>query len=245
MVLELDCGNSLIKWRLLSAEGVRAGFAQDQESLFYSLREIRDGHLSAIRLVSVRNEPETQAIACALQKAFGRVCNIAQPAAQLGGVTNGYEDYRSLGMDRWLAVVGAYALTRQACLVLDLGTAITADFVSAAGQHLGGFICPGMPLLRTELRTHTGRIRYGDEAARAALASSGPGRGTAQAVERGCLWMVRGFLREQRELADQLLEPGYAIFLTGGDAELVSDYLPDALLAPDLVFTGLAIACPV
>lgn len=245
MVLELDCGNSLIKWRLLSAEGIRSGFAQDQQTLLNTLREIRDGSVSAIRLVSVRNEAETQAIACALQKAFDLACYVAQPAAHLGGVANGYEDYRGLGMDRWLAVVGAYTLTHKACLVLDLGTAITADFVSATGQHLGGFICPGMPLLRTELRTHTGRIRYGDEVARAALASSGPGRGTAQAVERGCLWMVRGFLREQRELADRLLEPGYAIFLTGGDAELVREHVPDAHLAPDLVFTGLAIACPV
>jgi type III pantothenate kinase len=245
MILELDCGNSLIKWRLVSGEGIRSGSAPDRDSLVHLLRgEFCYESLSAIRLVSVRSELETQAIACELQNAYGLACCVAQPAAQLGGVINGYDDYRSLGMDRWLAVVGAYALTRQACLVIDFGTAITADFVSASGQHLGGFICPGVPLLRAELRTHTGRIRYGDEAAQSALASFEPGRGTAQAVERGCLWMIRGFLREQLDLADHLLEPGYEIFLTGGDAELFSEFIPDARLAPDLIFSGLAIACP-
>jgi type III pantothenate kinase len=37
---------------------------------------------------------------------------------------------------------------------------------------------------------------------------------------------------------------GFVVFLTGGDASLVVNMLPDARVVPDLVFIGLAIACP-
>ncbi len=98
--------------------------------------------------------------------------------------------------------------------------------------------------MRSQLRTHTRRIRYDDAAAREALQGLSPGRETAEAVERGCLLMLRGFVREQYHLARELLGGDCAVFLTGGDAELVKDELPQARILPDLVFTGLAIACP-
>ncbi len=244
MILELDCGNTLIKWRLLSTGETHSGVVSDAAALLDELKRVSVGVLRGARLASVRSEQETDAIASTLEETFGVRCQVAMPAERLGGVRNGYEDYRGLGMDRWLALVGAFTLARKACLVLDLGTAITADFVSSEGGHLGGFICPGMPLLRSDLRTHTSRIRYGDDAAHDALRSSDPGRSTPQAVERGCLWMVRGFVQEQRRLASHLLGAEHEIFLTGGDAELVLNDVPHARLAPDLVFTGLAVACP-
>ncbi|MHA5870378.1 pantothenate kinase, partial [Pseudomonas aeruginosa] len=39
--------------------------------------------------------------------------------------------------------------------------------------------------------------------------------------------------------------PDCEIFLTGGDAELVRDELAGARIMPDLVFVGLALACPI
>lgn len=58
-----------------------------------------------------------------------------------------------------------------------------------------------MPLMRNQLRTHTRKIRYDDVAAERALESLVPGRTTAQAVERGCTLMLRGFAHSQLELA--------------------------------------------
>lgn len=49
-----------------------------------------------------------------------------------------------------------------------------------------------MTLMRSQLRTHTRRIRYDDAETRRALASLQPGQATAEAVERGCLLMLRG-----------------------------------------------------
>lgn len=244
MILELDCGNSLIKWRVLGAESRAGGVVGSDEGLLQVLRNIDGLALSGCRLVSVRSDAETAALVGLLGAEFGVSALCAQPAQQLGGVRNGYEEYSRLGLDRWLAVVGAYQLAAGACLVLDLGTAVTSDFVAADGEHLGGYICPGLPLMRNQLRTHTRRIRYDDEAAERALQSFQPGRSTVEAVERGCSLMLRGFVLTQVELAHERWGDDFSVYLTGGDAALVSEVLPQARLVSDLVFVGLARACP-
>ena len=101
-----------------------------------------------------------------------------------------------------------------------------------------------MPLMRNQLRTHTRKIRYDDAAAERALERLSPGRTTAEAVERGCTLMLRGFVLTQLELARSYWGDDFTVFLTGGDADLVSDAVPQARLIPDLVFVGLAMACP-
>lgn len=247
MILELDCGNSFIKWRVAGKGGVAiiaGGVVDSDEALLNQLRQVPDLALRACRLVSVRSGGETDALTTLLAQTFSLTSICAEPALTLAGVTNGYEDYRRLGLDRWLAFVGAYHLAQKACLVLDLGTAVTSDFVAADGVHLGGFICPGMPLMRSELRTHTRRIRYDDAAAERALVSFVPGRATSEAVERGCSLMLRGFAMTQIEIAREHWGDNFCIFVTGGDASLVVDVLPGARVVPDLVFVGLALACP-
>ncbi|TBU95971.1 pantothenate kinase [Phytopseudomonas dryadis] len=248
MILELDCGNSFIKWRVVHDRDVSqilaGGIAGDDRELLQALRERFAQGLSFCRLVSVRTDEETALLVAALRDGFAIDCLIAAPSPQLAGVSNGYDEYQRLGLDRWLAVVGAYSLVGRACLILDLGTAITSDFVERAGRHLGGFICPGMPLMRNQLRTHTRRIRYDDVMAERAQHSLAPGRSTAEAVERGCLLMLRGFVSTQLELAREQCGEEVEVFLTGGDAALVAEWVPAARVMPDLVFVGLAIACP-
>lgn len=248
MILELDCGNSFIKWRVLPRVGIGAvvasGVADSGEELIAALADRFSQQLSACRLVSVRADDETRLLCAALSERFAVDCQVAAPAQVLAGVQNGYLDYQRLGLDRWLAVVGAYSLERGACLILDLGTAITSDFVGADGAHLGGFICPGMPLMRSQLLTHTRRIRYDSATAEHAGDSLVPGRSTAEAVERGCRLMLRGFVNTQIELARQQCAGDVAVFLTGGDAAMAAEWVPAARVVPDLVFIGLAIACP-
>ncbi|MGE8453121.1 MAG: pantothenate kinase [Pseudomonadales bacterium] len=247
MILELDCGNSFIKWRVISEDGSQrlfAGVVDSDSALFESLASTQGLRVSRCRLVSVRSDAETEQLVARLRELLGVEAVCAQSASQVGAVQNGYEDYRRLGLDRWLAVLGAYHLGQRACLVVDLGTAVTADFIAADGKHQGGFICPGLPLMRDQLSTHTRRIRYDREVALAALQELEPGRSTAEAVERGCLLMLRGFVAEQLLQARARFPEGFEVFLTGGDAELVRDVVPGAQVVTDLVFVGLAIACP-
>jgi type III pantothenate kinase len=247
MILELDCGNSFIKWRVVSSNCgtiVAGGVVESFEGLLGVLAEIKGLKLRHSRLVSVRSADETQKLTETIMQAFGVQTVCAGSAQMLGGVVNGYQDFERLGLDRWLALVGAYTIASSRCVVLDLGTAITSDFVDESGQHLGGYICPGMPLMRGQLRTHTRRIRYDDAAAQQAQSVLSPGKSTAEAVERGCALMIRGFAVAQLQVARQYLGDDFVVFVTGGDADLVADVLPDARIVPDLVFVGLALACP-
>lgn len=247
MILELDCGNSFIKWRVIHAGDatiVGGGIVDSDQALLAQVAALPGQRLSGCRMVSVRSEDETDVLCAHLEQSFGVRVQVAQPAQEMAGVRNGYDDYKRLGMDRWLAALGAYHLAKGACLVIDLGTAAKADFVAANGQHLGGYICPGMPLMRSQLRTHTRRIRYDDASAERALSSLAPGHSTVEAVERGCVLMLQGFARTQIEQARALWGEAFSVFLTGGDAPLVQDSVPQARVIPDLVFVGLAMACP-
>ncbi|ROM59318.1 pantothenate kinase [Pseudomonas poae] len=247
MILELDCGNSFIKWRVLGPDkaGVLAeGVVGSDASLIESLLSVPGLLLTRCRLVSVRALEETDKLVEVLQQAFGVTVSCAASAREMAGVRNGYDEFERLGLDRWLAMLGAFKLSSGACLVLDFGTAATADFIAADGEHLGGFICPGMPLMRSQLRTHTRKIRYNDAAAEQALEQFSPGRTTVEAVERGCTLMLRGFVLTQLELARSYWGDEFSVFLTGGDADLVSEVVPHGRLVPDLVFVGLAMACP-
>lgn len=247
MILELDCGNSFIKWRVLDSDRAGAsaeGVVGSDSALIESLFALPGLLLTRCRLVSVRAQEETNKLVDALVEAFGVAVFCAASAREMAGVRNGYEDFERLGLDRWLAMLGGFKLASGACLVLDFGTAATADYIAADGEHLGGFICPGMPLMRNQLRTHTRKIRYDDASAEKAMERLQPGRTTVEAVERGCMLMLRGFVLTQLELARSYWGEDFSVFLTGGDAELVADAVPQARVVPDLVFVGLAMACP-
>lgn len=248
MILELDCGNTLIKWRILPGEGQEpqhVGCAGSDVDLMGQLEGLSGLHLRWCRIVSVRSDEETSRLLELLMMRHPVHVQQARATPFCAGVLNGYEDYRRLGLDRWLAILGGYRLAGKACVVIDLGTAITADFVSAGGEHLGGYICPGLPLMRAQLRTHTRRIRYDDAEADLAVADLAPGRTSAQAVERGCLQMLRGFVGLQCAQAADHLGSDFEVFLTGGDASLVGNVWPEARNVADLVFVGLALACPI
>jgi len=245
MILELDCGNSLIKWRVLHATQILANGAVHQpEQLFEALNEVPHLSLRAARMVCVRTDEECRELVNQIAARYAVQTHCARAEASCGQVRNGYIDCERLGIDRWVAILGAYQQAKGACLIFDLGTALTADFIANDGEHLGGFICPGMPLMRNQLRGHTGRIRYKDSAAANVLYELSPGRSTVEAVERGCALMLQGFAQKQLELAQRYWGDDFQTFLTGGDAALLAPVLPQAQVRQDLMFIGLAIACP-
>ena len=244
MILEVDCGNTLIKWRVLGCaeEFVRReGMASDLAGFLSKLDDVVVGTLHKCRIVSVRSEEETNSLIAALRSMYLIPISLASSSESLAGVTNGYIDYKLLGVDRWLALLGAFELKRSACLVLDLGTAVTADFVDASGMHLGGFICPGINMMRNQLGIGTARVpclHIGGSVGNC------PGQSTEQAVARGTELMLLGFVGLQIKKAQDLWGAECCILLTGGDAGLVAPHFKEAITIPDLVFRGLALACP-
>ena len=85
-------------------------------------------------------------------------------SASAGGVTNGYEHPNRLGVDRWVALIGARQriLARGAprpVLVVMVGTAVTVDALDTDGRFLGGLILPGFGLMLRALEMGTAGLK--------------------------------------------------------------------------------------
>ena len=85
-------------------------------------------------------------------------------SAQACGVINGYDHPVRLGVDRWVALIGArhHVLARGAprpVLVVMVGTAVTVDALDATGRFLGGLILPGFGLMLRALEMGTSGLK--------------------------------------------------------------------------------------
>jgi type III pantothenate kinase len=246
MILELDCGNSRIKWRVLCSTDYRVlytGSVLGGAQLCAALLGLSGLTLHRCRLSSVRSEEATAELIALIRGAFAVECVEARSLANWAGVTNGYYEPARLGVDRWLAILASYSLAAGACLVVDVGTAVTVDLVAVTGEHLGGYICPGLRLMGDQLVASASGISPMHAGLELPLDLT-PGRVTHEAVSRGGVLMLRGFIEAQVRAAPRFLGCSFTVFVTGGDAEFVADLSVEARIVPDLVFAGLAIACP-
>lgn len=241
MILELDIGNSRIKWRVLSPGGQAApvSYAADLAELDQQLAS-RTEKYRACRVCMVRSaQAGADQIRMLLARHVAGVVAYAESTPELAGVKNAYPEPMQLGIDRWLAVVAAYDMMQAPCIIIDAGTALTADFVGEDGRHLGGMIAPGYRLLEgflvrsTGLKTDQGEIK------------TGPQNNTADCLLAGMYCMMRGFTRQVCDEGVGLLGHEPEVILTGGDASIVRAALTlPHTMVDDLVFKGLALACP-
>lgn len=235
--LDLDIGNSRTKWRLADASGSlhspRIPTLDDAEEPPDRVR------ISAVAGVRDR-------IRAAVEARFGMAPEFAEVSRELAGVVCCYEDPKRLGIDRWLALVAGWHCVQGAVAVVDAGTAITVDQVDHRGQHQGGYIVPGIGLMRRSL---AGETR--DLALPQLLADQEddefppPGRSTDTAIAGGTLAMPVGFLDAVLARFRAASPSGITTFLCGGDAHLLHSRLAaPTCIKPNLVLDGLAIALP-
>ena len=147
-----------------------------------------------------------------------------------------YQTPRSLGTDRLACMAGVHALyPGQNVLVLQCGTCLTADLLTAAGVYEGGSIAPGMYMRFKALHTYTSRLPMVAPTRDIPLF----GRTTETAIQAGVL---QGFLSECEGLIRKYIAEydNLTVILTGGDADLVQDKIKMTTFAlPNLVLYGL------
>ena len=247
MILELDAGNTRIKWRLrqkqdsgwmtVAADSV---FAQQKTpSVFIELGKQLDKlpiqRIDRLLVASVRGEGFKPVFVSLMTEKWHLQPEFAVPSASFAGLHNGYVEPGALGVDRWLALVAAWVRSGKACCVVDCGTTITIDVVTAEGRHLGGYIVPGLHVMRDSL-AHRSRAL---STAASAWDSPAPGTTTLTAVHNGLLAMALGVMRSIRQ---DCLAAGHQLewFSSGGDAHVLAPHLDwQYRLESDLVMEGL------
>ena len=134
-------------------------------------------------------------------------------------IVNKYETPQTLGQDRLAAAVGAKSLCPQEnLLIIDVGSAITYDFVSAEGEYLGGNIAPGLKMRFTILQRMTKKLPLVETEDNELIPLFGKNTRDAIAagVIRGVAYEVKGYMRTLKEKM-----PHFQTFLTGGNAPYV------------------------
>ena len=153
------------------------------------------------------------------------------------GMETDYADPTRLGVDRWLAALAAWRRSDGAVAVVDFGTAVTLDVVTAEGRHKGGMIAPGVHLMRRALTEQTADLKTQSH-----VQISGIAANTNDAISLGCESAQRGLLNEMRTRVKQVVDhDGLSWWVTGGGwTALDHDDGWTCRHEPDLVLLGLA-----
>jgi type III pantothenate kinase len=230
MILCIDCGNTRIKWGLLTAAG--AWHARGAIPLI---------QLDNLRAVLINQPDFTRVVGCNVAGAenaeriaaqFKTTPEWVMPQREQCGVRNGYKKPAQLGADRWASLIAARELHAGASLVVNAGTATTIDLLDADGRFRGGLILPGLNLMRTALAGNTADLPLA-VASHAAIPTD-----TDSAIVSGALEATVGAI--ERMFSRLQGQPAICL-LSGGAAGELQPLLQIPLQnVEDLVLRGLA-----
>ena len=234
MNLIIDQGNTVCKVAVADRGELIAHYSFPQVSLREAGRILADHPaLDAAIYSSVASVDKT--LLSLLTEQLSTVCMVDERVAV--PVQVAYDRSR-LGSDRIAAAVGAYSLAPEGVplLVIDLGTAITFEYVSPSGEYMGGNISPGLYTRLKALNHFTSRLPLIQDLEQQEQAF---GQTTIEAISigvlRGVIHEIQGYIEEVKAKS-----PEARVFVTGGDASVIEHALPeDVRVEPDLVLYGL------
>jgi type III pantothenate kinase len=227
-------GDLVEHWRFAT---VRDSTADELGAALRSLLELRgiglaDLDASIVSSTVPQLRPEWQAMA-------GRYLDhemlVVGPGTRTG-IALRYDNPREIGPDRLVNAVAAYEKVQGACVVVDFGTAVTYDPVSADGEYLGGIITPGVEISMEALTSRAAALPRIDLAPPRSLI----GKTTVDAIRSGVIYgyagQVDGILRRLRaEMGDEL-----EAIATGGLAAHIVPHTEEIDATDDLLtLTGL------
>ena len=217
--LFVDIGNSAVKWRSHDSEIFTEGVDQFSSKL---LPEAESVWVSAVAHPNIVQDIKAQ---------FTNV-KLVEPLKQYGKLALSYDDPSKLGVDRFLAMLGALVRFPDIpLLVIDAGSAVTFDVIDNNGMHQGGLIMPGIKALRQSFpKFSTNDL---------SLKSSFLKNSTKGAWQSGTHAMLVSAINSQIQ-SFELEYPGGVVTICGGTAKEVLKELPESVKPFDnLVLDGL------
>jgi type III pantothenate kinase len=158
---------------------------------------------------------------------------VARTLAACAGVRLAYAEPSRLGVDRFLALLGAHARGAPSSLVVGVGTALTIDLLDR-GAHLGGRIAPSPSLMREALHARAPMLPAAGGAYAEFAADTG------DALVSGCEGAALALVAQSMDAAGARIGRPPALLVHGGGAVALLPRLPGAVHAPALVLEGLA-----
>src|SRR5881227_2497235 len=246
MLLVVDVGNTqthfgtfrgeqlLEHWRFATVRESTADELGARLSTLLSLRGMDFGDLEASIVSSTVPQlaPEWEQMA---SRYLGHEMLVVGPGMKTGMALR-YDNPREIGADRLVNAVAAYDRFRDACIVVDFGTAITYDPVSAQGEYLGGIIAPGIEISMEALTERAAKLPRIDLGPPRQLI----GKTTIDAIRSGVIYGFAGGVDAiVRRLREEMGEET-ATIATGGLAGAIVPFTESIDEVDDLLtLTGL------
>jgi type III pantothenate kinase len=231
-VVLVDIGNTRIKYTLLSESENEPLVCNSADALFNFIDNQKN--ITHVYLASVRNQEVVDEIST---MCVSREIKFVEKHTEKEafGIKNSYANVQKMGVDRWLAMICAAQNTKKAFFVIDVGTAITVDFV-VDGQHLGGWIVPGFQVMRDALVSSTKKVFANNEIP----TTFGVGTDTEECVAQGCHAAVYGVYLSAVDYISSK-QTDFDVILGGGDKKVFA-FLKSAdnMRLAHLVVQGLA-----
>ena len=233
VVLAIDAGNTRIKWGLHDgARWRRRAWVETKNARALGKTFASLPVVDAVVISNVAGNPVRAAIRKSLPPAPAAEW-IKSTRAQ-AGVRSSYSVPSQLGCDRWAAMIGAYRLFGAAAIVVNAGTALTVDALTADGVFAGGLIVPGVGLMRMALDENTAGLRRQ------------PGRfsffpdATGDAIMSGAINASCGAIERMAHFLEETGQPAPICVLSGGGAAVIAPHLNlEVKLVDNLVLEGL------
>lgn len=204
------------------------------EAVAHAFSPLRDREDATVLLTSV-NDPAAKSIENQITTSLGKQVSRVERDIVIP-VGRQVDPNTLVGEDRLLNAAAAFDLLKQACVVVDAGTAITVDLVDGAGTFHGGAIAAGAQLQLDALNNRTHllpqvEMTRPDEAI---------GHNTTEAMKSGVYFGLRGMVRELVEHYAEKIGSFPMVVATGGDGNLLfRDYELIDRVIPNLTMMGL------
>ena len=248
MLLALDAGNTNItiggfegchlatRWRLRT---IREQTADEWGVLMRNLFALSSVNLEQVDGIIIASvvPPVDATLAAMARRYFHTEPLFVTPDTDIG-LRVLYDNPREIGADRVVNGVAAFRKYGGPCIVVDLGTTINFDIVSANAEYLGGMICPGIGMSIGGLFARTAKLPMVDFREPARLI----GKNTINSIQSGLYYGFAGLIDGILERAIAELGPETRTVATGGQASLIlpaSKYLKE--INEDLTLEGLQI----
>lgn len=231
MLLAVDVGNTQThlgafegsdlrqSWRFQTRAGMTGDELAERISGFMELSGMALRDVGALAVSSVVPPLGTQYESLCERYLDGGECLLVGPGVKTGmaiRIDNPYE----VGADRLVNAVAAYDRFGEACVVVDFGTGINFDAVSASGEYLGGAIAPGVEISLTALAQRGARIPQID----LAKPEAAIGKSTRGAIESGVVFGFAGLIDGVARRIIEELGPDTPVIATGGLANAIVPY---------------------
>ena len=225
LIIAVDAGNTRTKWGAFDEAGTLiAHAALPNAMLKQCLQDIPQAWKNAQRaIVSNVAGDGTRIVLRSIFDLAGIPADFITSSESACHVHNAYGPPEVLGSDRWAALIAAWHLYKQPCVVVNAGTALTVDaLVSHPSGHaifLGGLITPGLRLMQDTLVNNTAGIAENNGVMQDFPTS------TANAVYNGALYAMAGAIKSMLAKL-QAHQPGpLHCIIAGGDAAVMAQVL--------------------